>query len=529
MELLPEPAELADAIAVIGLSCRFPDAANPAQFWVNLCNGYESSRKFTDDELRKAGSDPANRGKRNFVDRGILLADIDLFDAAFFEFNPRDADILDPQQRIFLECAWEALEDAGYDPSREDGLVGVFGGTDIPAYLLQLYNSPDILAAVGAFTLALANDKDHLTTRVAYKLNLKGPAVTVQTACSTSLVAVCQACKELLHYNCDLALAGGSGILMAQGGGYFWQEGGILSPDGHCRAFDAAAQGTIPGSGAGAVVLKRYEEAREDGDNIYAVIRGFGVNNDGSNKIGYTAPSVEGQAQVILNAITMAGIDPDTISYVEAHGTGTPLGDPIEIAALTQVFRRHTNRKRFCGIGSVKTNIGHLNSAAGIAGLIKTVLSLKYKTLPPSLNYERPNPRIDFDESPFFVVDRLRPWDNGTGNRRAAVSSFGMGGTNAHVILEEPPPVKSHASKRGWHVWLLSAKTAAALDRMSENLGAYVASQPTLNAGDVAYTLQVGRQAFPHRRALLVESVDSGPAQPVSAGEVQQTISAVAL
>jgi acyl transferase domain-containing protein/NAD(P)-dependent dehydrogenase (short-subunit alcohol dehydrogenase family) len=493
-------------IAIIGIGCRFPDARDPGEFWRNLCSGHESVREFSDDELRQAGGDPANRAHKNFVGRGVILDGIDEFDASFFGYSPRDAEILDPQQRLFLECSWHALEDAGYDPSRPGPLIGVFGGADLSSYLLNIYSDPEVLASVGPFAIALANDKDHLTTRVAYELNLKGPAITIQTACSTSLVAVCEACRSLLNYECDIALAGGAAISVSQGSGYFWEEGGISSPDAHCRAFDADARGTIGGSGVGLVVLKRYTEARSDGDHIYAVIRGFGLSNDGRDKIGYTAPSVDGQAQAILTAMVTADTDPDTISYIECHGTGTPLGDPIEFAALTQVFRGQTDRKQFCAIGSVKTNFGHLNSAAGVAGLIKTALALRHKMLPPSLNYVRPNPKIHFQDSPFFVVNSLRAWRNGSTPRRAGVSSFGLGGTNAHVVLEEAPVVSDSAKGRNWQLLTLSAKTATALDRMTSNLALCLETQAALDPADVAYSLQMGRKVFPYRRVALANS-----------------------
>jgi aspartate racemase len=499
-------SEAGDAVAIIGMSCHFPDARDPAAFWGNLCAGLESVRKLTDDELRAAGVDPSCRTLPNFVDRGVVLEDGDQFAADFFGFSPRDAEILDPQQRIFLECAWQALEDAGYDPLRTEALIGVFGGVDPPGYLFNLYRNPEVMASVGSFAVAIANDKDHVSTRVAYKLSLKGPAVTIQTACSTSLVAVCQACQSLLFYQCDLALAGGSSLAVPQGGGYLWQEGGITSPDGHCRTFDAAAQGMVPGSGTGIVVLKRYDEALEHGDHIYAVIRGFGLNNDGADKIAFTAPSVDGQARAILAALSMAGIHPDTVSYVEAHGTGTALGDPIELAALTQAFRSQTARKQFCGIGSVKTNIGHLGSAAGVAGLIKTVLALQNRKLPPSLHYRQPNPNFDLVNSPFFVVDRLRDWEAGTAPRRAGVSSFGIGGTNAHVVLEEAPDVPKSEVGSEWQLLPLSAKTSAALERLTGKLGTALLKQPDLSLADVAYTLQVGRQPFKHRQALLAKT-----------------------
>lgn len=504
---LNEPAEpYSDAVAIIGMSCRFPDAPTPDAFWRNLRDGVESVRSFTAQDLLAAGVDPAIMGHPSYVNTGVVLEGADQFDAAFFGFNPRDAEILDPQQRIFLECAWEALEDAGYPPSAYAGPIGVYAGADMSAYLFIVYANPEIVGSVGAFAISLANDKDHVTTRVAYKLNLKGPAVTVQTTCSTSLVAVCQASQSLLCYQCDMALAGGTAIALPQRVGYIYQEGGIASPDGHCRAFDSQARGTIGGSGAGVVVLQRYADAVADGSQIRAVIRGFGVNNDGSLKVGYTAPSVDGQAEAIATAQAMAGVDPETITYIEAHGTGTPLGDPIEVSALTQVFRASTPKVGYCGIGSVKTNFGHLNSAAGVASLIKTVLALEYKQLPPSLHFKRPNPNLGLNGSPFYVVDSLRDWQSSGAPRRAGVSSFGIGGTNAHVVLEEASPPLPPAPSRPWQLLLLSARSSRALERATANLAHWLRQRPGLALPDVAYTLQVGRKAFPHRRLLLVDS-----------------------
>jgi len=490
-----------DAIAVIGMACRFPDAATPEEFWQNLCAGRESVRDLSDDELHAAGVDPARRADPSFVARGVVLDGFDLFDAGFFGFNPRDAQVLDPQQRLFLECAWEALENAGHDPGAIDGLAGVYGGADASGYLFNLIDNPEISRSVSPYAVALGNDKDHLTTRVAYKLNLKGPAVTIQTACSTSLVAVCQACRDLLHYQCDVALAGGSSVNVPMTAGYVWQEGGIVSPDGHCRAFDAAARGTISGSGAGIVVLKRLADALADGDRIEAVIRGFAVNNDGAEKVGYTAPSIAGQSTAIATALAMAGFDPDTIGYVEAHGTGTVLGDPIEVAALRRAFEPAA-RRQFCGLGSVKTNFGHLNSAAGVAGLMKTILAVKHGALPPSLHFRTPNPEIDFASSPFYVVDRLRRWQSDGVPRRAGVSSFGIGGTNAHVVLEEAPPDAAQPSARTWHLLPVSARSAAAADRAAANLREALRSDRDIDVADAAHTLQRGRARFPHRRVL---------------------------
>ncbi len=518
----------ADAIAIIGMSCRFPDAPDPDQYWRNLRDGVESVRAFTADDLLAAGVDPALMNHPNYVNSGVVLEDVEKFDAAFFGFSPRDAEILDPQQRFFLECAWHALEDAGYDPATYDGLIGVYGGADMSTYLFYLYANPEIVSSVGPFAISLANDKDHVTTRVAYKLNLKGPAVTIQTTCSTSLVAVCQASQSLLYYQCDMALAGGTAIALPQRVGYIYQEGGIASPDGRCRAFDAAARGTIGGSGTGIVVLKRYADALDDGDCIRAVIRGFGVNNDGSLKVGYTAPSVDGQADAIATAQAMAAVEPESISYIEAHGTGTPLGDPIELAALTQVFRAQTAEKGFCGIGSVKTNFGHLNSAAGVAGLIKVVLSLENEMLPPSLHFERPNPNIDFANSPFYVVDRLQEWKSNGAPRRAGVSSFGIGGTNAHLVVEEAPPSPPPGPTRPWQLVVLSAKSAAALDQSTTNLGRHLREHPNRPLADVAYTLQVGRQSFNYRRALLVAADQAdAAAQALETNDARQCMTGV--
>jgi acyl transferase domain-containing protein/acyl carrier protein len=433
---------------------------------------------------------------------------VELFDAAFFGFNPKDAETLDPQQRIFLESSWEALEDAGYNPETYGGLIGVYAGSSASSYLSNLYSHPELVSSLGDFQLNLGNDKDNLTTNVSYKLNLKGPSMAVQAACSTSLIAVCVACQNLLSYQCDMALAGGVRVVVPQALGYFYQEGGIMSPDGHCRAFDAQARGTVGGNGVGIVVLKRLEDALADGDHVYAVIKGAGVNNDGAVKVGYTAPSIEGQAQVISMAQAVAGVEAETITYVEAHGTGTDLGDPIEVAALTQAFRSSTARKNFCALGSVKTNIGHLDTASGIAGLIKTVLALKHQQLPPSLNFEQPNPKIDFADSPFYVNSRLAEWKTNGEPRRAGVSSFGIGGTNAHVVLEEAPSTAAVEASAGEQLLILSARSRNALEAATANLTAHLRQHPELNLADVAYTLQVGRRAFSHRRAVVCRSTD---------------------
>ena len=370
---------MTDGIAIIGMSGRFPGARNTREFWQNLSNGVESISFFSAEEMAPAGVPASALEQTNFVNAGGVLDDIDLFDAHFFGLSARDAEIMDPQQRLFLECAWEGLEDAGYNPETYPGAIGVYAGTSMSTYLFNIYAEADRLPHLDHMQVLILNDKDHLTTHVSYKLNLRGPSMAVQTACSTSLVAVCVACDALWNERCDMALAGATAISIPQRKGHVYQPGGILSPDGHCRTFDAAAKGTVAGNGVGVVLLKRASRAVADGDHIYAVIKGAAVNNDGNLKVGYTAPSVEGQARVVEMAQKMAGVPAETITYVEAHGTATQLGDPIEVAALTQAFRRSTEKKGFCAIGSVKTNIGHLDPAAGVAGLIKTAMALEHR------------------------------------------------------------------------------------------------------------------------------------------------------
>ncbi|HLN65401.1 MAG TPA: polyketide synthase, partial [Symbiobacteriaceae bacterium] len=396
-------------IAVIGIAGRFPSANTLDQFWENLRAGVESISFFTPEELEAEGLPSSLVRQPNFVPALGRVDGIDLFDAHFFGFTAREAETMDPQQRLFLETAWEAIERAGYNPDLFPGKVGVYAGTSMNTYnLFNLTPTPEeVLSGRGT---ALGNEKDFLATRVSYHMNLRGPGVTVQTACSTSLVAVHFACQGLLNGECDMALAGGASLLVPSKLGYLYKEGSIYSPDGHCRAFDAAAGGTVSGTGIGVVVLKRLEDALADGDHIHAVILGSASNNDGAGKVGYTAPSVDGQAEVVAEAISMAGVKPDEIGYIEAHGTGTKLGDPIEVEALTRVFRAQTDRKSFCGIGSLKSNIGHLDTAAGVAGLIKAVLSVEQGEMVPSLHYQTPNPMIDFAGSPFFVNTQLRPW-----------------------------------------------------------------------------------------------------------------------
>ncbi|MCK5522104.1 MAG: amino acid adenylation domain-containing protein [Thiomargarita sp.] len=512
-------------IAIIGMSCRVPGAENVDTFWQNLCDGIESITFFTDEELLAKGVEPTLLNDPNYVKASPVLEGIELFDAPFFGYSPREAEIMDPQHRLFLECAWEAIENAGYDVERVKEAIGVYAGTNRSTYLLDnLYSNRELREAGSSFfQLMIGNDKDFLATRTSYKLDLKGPSISIQTACSTSLVAVHVACQSLLAGDCDIALAGGVSIIARQNEGYL-NDGTIFSHDGHCRAFDARAQGTVNGNGLGIVVLKRLEQALTDGDCIHAVIKASAINNDGALKVGYTAPSVDGQTALIAKA--MQEIDPETISYIETHGTGTALGDPIEITALTQAFRRYTQKKGYCAIGSLKSNMGHLIEAAGVAGLIKTVLALKHKKLPPSLHFEQPNPKIDFANSPFFVNTTLSEWKSDGAPRRAGVSSFGIGGTNAHVILEEAPlsvgaipcgcpsqlTVNSDSQpskpKRPWQLLVLSAKTASALETATANLAEHLKQHPDINLADVAYTLSQGRKVFEHRRILACQTVD---------------------
>jgi phthiocerol/phenolphthiocerol synthesis type-I polyketide synthase E len=501
-----------EGIAIVGMAGRFPGAKNVDEFWQNLRDGVESISFFSEQELESFGIERSVARDPRYVKARAVLADIELFDASFFGLNPREAEITDPQHRFFLESAWQALENAGYNSETYEGAIGVYAGAgSFNTYFLNnLYPNRQLRESVGDFQLAIANEKDFLSTRVSYKLNLKGPSVTVQTACSTSLVAIGMACQSLLNYQCDMALAGGVSIGVNQKTGYFYKEGMILSPDGHCRAFDANAQGTVSGSGVGIVVLKRLEEAIADGDYIHAAIKGCAINNDGAVKVGYTAPSVDGQAQAIADALALAEIPPETVTYIEAHGTGTPLGDPIEIAALTQAFSLDTQKKGFCAIGSAKTNIGHLDTAAGVAGLIKTVQALKHQLIPPSLHFEQPNPKIDFANSPFYVNTQLSEWKAERSPRRAGVSSFGIGGTNAHVVLEEAPLVEASGQSRPSQLLVISAKTSSALDSATANLNNYLQQNTEVNLADVAYTLQVGRKAFNHRRIVVCNDSQDG-------------------
>jgi non-ribosomal peptide synthase protein (TIGR01720 family) len=498
------------AVAVIGMAGRFPGARDVLKFWENLRNGVESITFFSEEEMAQSGVDSSIYRGEGYVPARGVAPDLDLFDAAFFGFTPREAELMDPQHRVFLECAWEALEDAGIDPDRYAGAIGVYAGTSISTYLIN--NIVPTLGGLGAgaIQVALSNDKDHVPTRVSYKLNLRGPSVNVQTACSTSLVATHLACQSLLSGECDVALAGGSSVTVPLRAGYRYEEGSILSPDGHCRAFDAASDGTVGGSGVAIVVLKRLEDALRDRDTIHAVIRGSAINNDGSVKVGYTAPSIDGQAEVIAQAHGVAEVEPDTITYVEAHGTATPLGDPIEVAALTRAFRLRTDRSHYCAIGSVKTNVGHMDAAAGVTGLIKTVFALEHAEIPPSLHYASPNPQIDFESTPFYVNAELAAWNAGEVPRRAGVSSFGIGGTNVHVVLEEAPKAVRAPGSRSAQLLVVSARNGAALQEAAARLADRLERFPDLPLEDVAYTLQTGRRAFGRRASLVcTDSTDA--------------------
>ena len=498
-------------IAIIAINGRFPKANSMTEFWENLQNGVESIRQVSEQELGLSGVASNLFNDPNYVKAASTIDNFDLFDANFFGINPRESEYMDPQNRLFLECAWESLEIAGYDPERYTGLIGVYAGSSENTYLINH------LAQIGKAQITDGGCRGFLATGTSYKLNLKGPSLYIQAFCSTSMVAIHLACQSLLNEECDMALAGGVSVRIPHHIGYLYGEGGITSPDGHCRAFDADAQGTIFGSGVGIVVLKRLEDAIADRDHIEAVIKGSAINNDGSLKVSFAAPSVDGQSEAIAEALAIADINPETITYVEAHGTGTNIGDPVEIMALTQAFRSYTQKRGFCAIGSLKSNIGHLDAAAGVASLIKTVLALKHRKIPPTLHVKTPNPKIDFPNTPFYVNTDLREWVTPHGiPRRAGVSSLGVGGTNAHVIVEESPQIDQveqidqiKRSSRSHQLLLLSAKSLAALDRATQNLAEHLQDCPSLDLADVAYTLQVGRRTFGYRRMLVCQSVAS--------------------
>lgn len=495
-----------DAIAIIAMTGRFPGAGDVDALWNNLRDGIDTVRVFKDSEL-----DPSIpqtlRQSPAYVKSRAVMDDPECFDAAFFGISPREAEVMDPQQRVFLELCWDCLERGGYAPGTHEQTVGVFGGVHVASYLRHHVRShPEAVARAGELTLMLANEKDYVATRVAHRLDLTGPAISVHTACSTSLVAVAQAVNSLRAGQCDMALAGGVSITCPPNSGYLYEEGAILSPDGHTRTFDADARGTVFGDGGAIVLLKRLSDAQADGDPILAVIRGVAVNNDGAGRASFTAPGVDGQARVVAAALDDAGLKARDISYVEAHGTATPIGDPIEIEALTRAYRRDTEETNFCRIGSIKSNLGHLITAAGAAGLIKTTMALGREKIPPTLHYRKPNPKIDFSRTPFIVNDQLSPWPRTATPRRAGVSAFGFGGTNAHVIVEEAPHIAASEPALGPQLLLLSARTATSLAGNAARLADHLVSHPDINLADVACTLQKGRKAMAERLCIVAEN-----------------------
>ena len=510
-----------EAVAVIALAGRFPGANNVDELWRNLLAGKESISEFSIEALDPS-LDPAVTGQPGYVRARGVLSDPAGFDAAFFNMPPREAEVTDPQQRLALELSWEALESAGYDPAAYAGAIGVYCGEyNVSYYAEHVLQRPDVIESVGAFQAMLGNEKDFIATRIAHKLDLRGPAVSVHTACSTSLVAVAQAFHALRTRQCDMALAGGVAITCPPNSGYLYAEGGMLSPDGHTRAFDASAQGTVFSDGGAFVLLKRLPDALRDGDTVLAVVRGAATNNDGANKMSFTAPSVAGQAQVVERALAVAGVDPSSIGYVEAHGTATPLGDPIEVEGLTRAFRRYTEQQGFCGIGSIKSNIGHVVAAAGVAGLIKAVLAVRTGNIPPSLHFSQANPKLDLERSPFYVVAEPTLWPEALSPRRAGVSSFGVGGTNAHVVIEEPPlEVASRPPRRDAQLLLLSARSESALEQAGQSLGRALATATPVEVADASYTLATGRRAFAERRFVVVKSGEDAANALASAGEV---------
>ena len=515
-------------IAIIGMAGRFPGARNVDEYWQNLRAGVESIERLSEDELRAAGEDPALLADPAYVRACPLLADIDKFDARFFGFSPRDAAITDPQHRIFLEVAWQALENAGYDPERVPGPVGVYAACGMNAYMMfHLAPNAEVMRTIGEWLVRhTGNDMNFLATRVSYEMNLRGPSMNVQTACSSSLTAVHLAVQSLLALECDMALCGGTTINLPHGRGYLYKPGEILSPDGHCRPFAADSQGTVFGSGAGAVILKRLSDAVAQGDTVLAVIKASAINNDGNDKVGYLAPSVSGQAAVVSEALALGDIEPDSVSYIEAHGTGTMMGDPIEVAALCEAFRVKTQQRGFCRIGSVKSNIGHLGEAAGIASLIKVICALRANEIPPTLHCARPNPLIDFAASPFVVADTLVPWTAPL--KRAGITGLGAGGTNAHLIVEEAPAIAALTGRDREHLFLLSAKSPSALAAQSALLAEHLSAHLEQSLDDIAHTLRAGRKPFVHRRAVAARTrEEASAALRVSAGEVSEARSVV--
>lgn len=488
-----------DKIAIVGIDCRLPGANNAQEFWENLVKERESLVEFTEEELKEAGVQPKTYNNPNYVRRRGVVRDAEMFDAEFFNFTPREAELLDPQHRLFLECAWHALEDSGVDPFNTDKKIAVFGGTGSPYHLLDTIENESVLKYANGTSIITSNDKDYVTTRVSYKLNLKGPSINVQSACSTSMVGVVMGVDSLLSYQSDMVLAGGATVELPVTKGYTYQEGSLESPDGKCRTFDKDAQGTVFSRGGGVVALKRLEDAIEDKDHIYAVILGGAINNDGNRKAGYTAPSVQGQVEVITEALEFSGISPRSISMVEAHGTATPVGDPIEVSSLTEAFSQYTDDKQYCALGSVKTNIGHTDVASGVASLIKTSLSLKHGIIPASLNYNESNPAINFNESPFFVNTKTKNWEKNGVPRRALVNSFGVGGTNACVVLEEPPQPKEAEEKQQYDAVYLSAHNKTSFETYCKDVKSYLEANPNTNLSQFSHTSRVARKPMKYK------------------------------
>ncbi|AOT10864.1 type I polyketide synthase [Pseudoalteromonas luteoviolacea] len=487
-------------VAIIGMAGSFPKAKNIQQYWQNLRGGVNSTHFASEAELLDAQVPKEVLENPNFVNASIQLENSDQFDAGFFQVSPSDATLLDPQIRQLLQASWHTLEDAGYDSFNYTGSIGNFCSMGIGDYLQTLLNNDPEFANQNQLQTRILNEKDFLATQISYKLNLKGPAMTVQTACSSSLLAVHLACQSLISEECDMALAGGAQVDANNSKGYFYTPGSIMSPDGYCRAFDKDAQGTVQGNGIGMVLLKRLSDAIEDGDKIYAVIKGTAANNDGADKMAYTAPNVDSQRDVILEALSVSDIDADTIGLIEAHGTGTPIGDPVEMTALTEAYRQFTQRNQYCAIGSVKTNIGHLDAASGIASLIKAALCVHHGEYAPSLNYNEPNPALMIEQSPFFVCDKHAMWEPTEHPRRAGVSAFGVGGTNVHVVIEEAPKVAVKApSEKPYHCIPVSAKTPKGLEELKAQLADQLAIQDDISLADVEHTLTFGRHPFEHK------------------------------
>ena len=498
------PAEVADTdIAIVGMAGRFPGAPNVDELWRRIAAGEDCLVDLSRDDLAAAGVPAGLLDDSDYVLRNGVLDDVEMFDPGFFGIGPRDAAIMDPQHRHFIECCWEALETSGHVPDRFAGAIGLFAGCGMNTYMLNnLLTNPTLVEQVGMFLLRhTANDKDFLTTTVSYKLDLRGPSVNVQTACSTSLVAVHLAVQSLLAFECDMALAGGVTIEVPHRVGYVYQEGEVLSPDGYCRAFDEKSAGTVLTSGAGVVALRRFADAVEDGDPILAIVKGSAVNNDGQRKVGYLAPSVDGHADVVKEALAVAGLSGRDIQLLEAHGTGTAVGDPIEVAALTEAFRTSTADSGFCRLVSTKPNIGHLDTAAGVASVIKVVQALRHRTLPPLANHTAPSPLLDLERTPFAISTEATPWP-GDRPRRAGVSSLGVGGTNAHVIVQEAPAVVPTSPAVPEQVLILSARDTGALNDAAARLADFLEANPDTNLADVAHTLATGRRAMAHRRAV---------------------------